>query len=707
MRCLALVALLFAGARIGARADALLPERVLPPAPFPHVYEEAPTTETIAPGVEYGDYQMLTAAGPLAVHVVAVQTRRSDVRIGDALADGRLVSPGETVGSMALRTGAVAAINGDYFDIGQTNEPENIVVHDGTLLHVPRKRYALAITRDGAAHIVEFSFSGQIVIGERTFSLDGIDQLAPDGGISLLTPEYGSVPPRDDVTLVAVEPIGGTPPLARYRVTRIADNLRREPAGYYIAIGSSAYGLVDTPNPGEIATVSGDLEPLGLDAIETAIGGGPLILRDGRWYDDPDGPHGGAFAKRIPCSGAAIAPDGRLFLLEVDGRQPAISVGLLRPEFAALMRAFGATDGLALDGGGSSTLVVRRLGESRPTVENAPSDGIERKVADALLVFSSAPYSRPSAIVARPGTVRAITGADVPLHVAAVDAARHVTPMPATLQTSVVPRSLGIVRDGVFTALLPGTGTILLRSGPLRGSVPVEVERTPARLRISPFRPNVERNGTLVLRAHAFDARGYPLALPSLLPWSSSTGHIDARGVFAAGQGNADIGVRVGDALARTLVTVGSHEIALPFAARARFVTVPHGGQGSLAKDAGCSECVQLAYSFSSGERAAYALADLALPLGTIGLSFDVLDDGSGARLRVLLRNAIDEDVYLDATRLDSPGWRHVVVRFPPEATQAAQAARLVALYVLRPKGIELARGRITIRAVRAVVAGE
>jgi len=45
----------------------------------------------------------------------------------------------------------------------------------------------------------------------------------------------------------------------------------------------------------------------------------------------------------------------------------------------------GAKDAMNLDGGGSSTMVVRDY------VMNTPSDGRERKVADAILVFAGAP----------------------------------------------------------------------------------------------------------------------------------------------------------------------------------------------------------------------------------------------------------------------------------------------------------------------------
>lgn len=682
---------------------ALLPARLDPEAPFPRIFEQAPTIESVAPGVEYGDYQLLTSIGPLSIHVVAVEPHRGDVRVESVLADNALDSHGETVGSMAKRTRAIAGINGDYFDIGNTNRPENIVVRDGALLQVPYRRYALAITRDGFAHVAEFSFSGELRVNQRTLSLSGVDELPPpNGGLSLLTPGYGRVRPQDDVTLVTLEPLSGTPPLARYRVTGIADNLSSQPPGYYVAIGPSEYTAVEAFDVGAVVEAGGTLEPIDLESIATAIGGGPLILHDGDWYDDADGPNGREFSKRIPCSGAAIAPDGRLFLIEVDGRHPETSVGLKRPEFAALMRSLGATEGLALDGGGSSTMAVRRLGESEPVVTNSPSDGVERPVGDGLFVYSTAPVGPAVRLVARPNVVRAVPGAEVPLRIAAVDAANHVAVAAAAVRVSVSPASLGEFRNGQFVALHPGYGRLFLRGDGLQGDVDIEVDATPARTRITPARPNVETDSTVALVPHAYDAHGYPLELPASLPWKSTAGSIDARGEFHAGSHDADVTVRIGDALAVTRVTVGSHDEELPFAQYAHFVTIPHGGQGGLAKDAGCSSCVELRFSFSGGERAAYAMTDVPLPNDTIGLTFDLQDDGSAARLRVALRNEINEDVLLDATQLGEAGWRRVVVRFPPDA----QASRLIAIYVLPSKGIELSEGSVVLRNVRAIVAG-
>jgi hypothetical protein len=69
----------------------------------------------------------------------------------------------------------------------------------------------------------------------------------------------------------------------------------------------------------------------------------------------------------------------KLWLIEVDGRQLPYSDGMTLPELASLMEALGIDEGLNLDGGGSSVMVVQG------TARNRPSDAAgERAVVNAL-----------------------------------------------------------------------------------------------------------------------------------------------------------------------------------------------------------------------------------------------------------------------------------------------------------------------------------
>jgi hypothetical protein len=96
---------------------------------------------------------------------------------------------------------------------------------------------------------------------------------------------------------------------------------------------------------------------------------------------------------RAPRTAAGIADDGKtLVLLVVDGRLLSHSVGMSEVELADEMIRQGCTEALNLDGGGSSTLVMRDAADEAPQVKNRPSDGhdlriplsIERPVACVL-----------------------------------------------------------------------------------------------------------------------------------------------------------------------------------------------------------------------------------------------------------------------------------------------------------------------------------
>ncbi|HUN30102.1 MAG TPA: phosphodiester glycosidase family protein [Alphaproteobacteria bacterium] len=685
---------------IAAVLFAILPLQLDLAPPFPRVAYDAPTIERIAPGVEYGEYDLITDAGPIVVHAVAVAAHAPEIQLNTVLASDELQSPGETVSSMARRTDAIAGLNGDYFDIGRTNRPTNVVVRNGTLVSTPTNRYALAIGSDGAPQIVQMAFTGMLQLADRTVPLDAVNRM-PSGGTSLLTPAFGNVPPSDELTLVALAPTSGTPPLATYRVTGVVDNTTVQPPGYYLAIGLNAYASVGVPNLGDTIAASGDLAPLSLSNLTAAIGGGPLILDGGAWVDDPNGPSGGEYAQRIPCSGAAIGGDGTLYLLEVDGRQPELSVGVTRPEFAALMRAFGAVRGMAFDGGGSSELAARTPGQAGAVLVTAPSDGRERKVADGIFVYDTAPVGPASQLLATQPAVRALPGASVSLRFDAADAAQHIVAAPMPIDVQVEPATLGTYRDGTFTATQPGDGSIVARSGSLTERVPVAVLTDPSRVAILPLDPSVAQGGQLTLQARAYDAQGYALALPLRLPWRAQGASIDASGTLSARNTDALVSLLLGDHLADARVTVGFHDVPLVFTPS--FMTVPRGGDGAAGSSPDCPPCAQLRFALGPQERAAYLVTNVTLPQRSVGISFEVYDDGGGERLKLALRNAMNEEVLLTVGPMDHPGWRTVEVRLPPGL---AQPARLVAIYVIGSNASASVNGSISIKNLRAVVAG-
>ncbi len=109
---------------------------------------------------------------------------------------------------------------------------------------------------------------------------------------------------------------------------------------------------------------------------------------------------------RHPRTAVGQRADGRVVLVAVDGRV-SWSAGVTNSQLARLMVKLGAVTAMALDAGGSTTMAFDG------TVLNHPSDGAERPVADALMVFYYGIYARPPRLSLSPRTATASRTPDV------------------------------------------------------------------------------------------------------------------------------------------------------------------------------------------------------------------------------------------------------------------------------------------------------
>ena len=106
---------------------------------------------------------------------------------------------------------------------------------------------------------------------------------------------------------------------------------------------------------------------------KTGLAGGPTLIRGGAVVQS------NGFQMRAPRTAIGWNKD-YFFMVEVDGRQRNLSVGMTFPELADYMLKLGCEEAINLDGGGSSTMWV--LGN----VQNSPSEGQERPGANALVL---------------------------------------------------------------------------------------------------------------------------------------------------------------------------------------------------------------------------------------------------------------------------------------------------------------------------------
>jgi hypothetical protein len=508
------------------------------------------------------------------------------------------------------------------------------------------------------------------------------------------------------VTEVQLQPVNTDPPFGRYRVAGIADNSQTQPPGYYLAIGSNAYSSQGVPNAGDPVDISATSSPP-ISGLNSAIGGGPLLVKNGAWYPDPDGPSKGEFATHMPATSAGVTSEGKLLLFEIDGRQPEQSIGVLQPQLASLMIAFGVVTGMQFDGGGSSTMIARLPGQNAATVQNSPSDGKERRVADALMVYSDAPVGKAARLYAFPQAIRAMPGARIPVHFAVTDAGVHPVDCACTPRVTITPADAGTLSNGVFIAGPHAMDArMYVAAGTVHAEVPVYVTDSPAFVEITPRQPALLGGESVSLQAHAYDAHGYAIALPEHLGWHAAGGSIDTSGQFTAGARDSLVEVRLGSVLAQTVVTVGEHSMPVAFVQSAKFSTAPHGGEGSIEKDSPCEGCLTLNYDFTGAERAAYAAADIPLAQRALALSADVLGDGNGEILRLAVNNAINERFLYTVAKVDWHGWKHLEYRFSAALPQPITFKSLYVINRVGPGDAVKSAGSVTFRDVRLILAG-
>lgn len=98
----------------------------------------------------------------------------------------------------------------------------------------------------------------------------------------------------------------------------------------------------------------------------------------------------GNLANRAPRTVIGMKEDGTIVMMVVDGRQGGSGMhGCDGYELTAIMRAYGCVKAYNLDGGGSSTIVVRT--EEGLKVLNSPSDGRERSDGNCILICTVDP----------------------------------------------------------------------------------------------------------------------------------------------------------------------------------------------------------------------------------------------------------------------------------------------------------------------------
>ncbi len=340
---------------------------------------EKEKSTAVAQGIHRIDYVKRTMAGSVRGYILTVDPmlyRLDPVLAGD-------VVPGRaTVSAMAREYGAVAAINGGYFD------------WNGTILGMLRiggklagtgyqRRTAVGFRDDGSGAIGPVEYIGRVTIHSAMVPVSGVNTPRDNNSLVIYNSYYGKTTQTDkagrEFTVVGNKVVD-----IRQNNSPIPEN------GYVVSVSGRCRDTYTMVRKGDIVTFYESISsgsgvwgkaPVDWKNIPDIIGAGPQLVANGRAaVTKTEEQFPADIAKgRAPRTAIGLKDDGTWLLAVVDGRQTN-SVGMTLEELAELLVKYGAETAVNLDGGGSSEMVVNHQ------IVNSPSDGEERPVGSGIVV---------------------------------------------------------------------------------------------------------------------------------------------------------------------------------------------------------------------------------------------------------------------------------------------------------------------------------
>ncbi len=363
---------------------------------------------SIYPGLDYTNHRMSRI--PWSVHVARIDRADSRYGVHSGHANGLALglSPlTQILKQLPAELGEpVAAVNGDFYqrDRAYAGDPRGLQILQGHLLSAPVGGVSLWIDANGqpAAGPVSNRFAVKWPDGSSNpFGLNqdrGSDKLVlytqlmgrstkTSGGREfLLEPK-----PTGNISF-RLEP--GQEWIVQVREIREGGNSPVRPDTLVLSAGPALLRRLPPLAPGMELKLSTATFP-DLRGATTAISGGPMLVHQGQGLkiepQKSDSYEFSSMLERHPRSAVGWNKT-HFFLVQVDGRQAGLSVGMTLEELGDYMANLGCDEAMNLDGGGSATFWCAGA------IRNSPCDGHERAIANALVVLRQpeAPRANPN-----------------------------------------------------------------------------------------------------------------------------------------------------------------------------------------------------------------------------------------------------------------------------------------------------------------------
>ncbi len=678
---------------------ALLFTLLVPRLVFAYVYYETVETNPLSRGVNYSHYSQITDRGYRDVYVTTVQIKEPHIKLNPV--ESNQVGFKQPVSQLLSDSSVIAGVNGDFFGlVGKYSASfgpvvkDDILVSFNSLINKNKNEYAsFFIDKQKNPFILypktQLDF---FVEGEKRF-----DVISQNKITDMVHPTY-----IDSVLMENTRALDERFPGLVKLVVQKDKIIKISQKGESVDIPKDGFAIVISSNTadynlhqykvGQRAVITRSAT-VNFDNISTAIGGGGRILLDGQPVND-----GMVVTGLQPRTAIGISQDkSKIILMVVDGRGQ--SVGATHEEMGELLKRFGAFNAMHLDGGGSSTMVVKD-DKDNLTVVNNPSQGAQRNVINALGIFNKASVGEIQNLRVVPEQTRVFAKTPINIKVYGEDYYLNKIQIPPNQVRLVSDDVSGTFKDGFFYPQKTGTINFTAAYQNLSATASVTC------MDISAIRPQPSSivagvGGKVSLSFNGVSPDGYEAFIYNsgvqfeVVP--PELGYIEYGNFVASNSGSGYIRCSLGEATAYINVTVGfstdkitSFEDLTPIS----FVGLPETVTGSVSHTNAPAEdgfiAAKLDYKFlpgGDGNQIAYLTFNKPFQFNRklMGLKISVHGDNSGNWLRARLKDANGNDVYVNlAQEINWTGYKTIEASIP---SSAAQPLSLERLYVVSNGG--------------------
>ncbi|MFJ8581000.1 phosphodiester glycosidase family protein [Micromonospora sp. NPDC093277] len=372
-----------------AYADAGQPAVAGQPAPVTGGIPLINTVEKLGPGISLQHVKALDEKGWYDAQFLTVDLSNSAVST-DLLTSGPVASAGP-LSAAANKAGAVAGVNGEFFDIGNSNAALGGEIQNGQLRKTADVggRPHVGVSKDGIAQLVDLTVDATAYFAGADHKVLSINAAngggVPAGGLIAFTSAWGTYSRNRGLTGVANDQIAEVL-VENGSVVSVTPN---GPAGSgsipdegFVLVGrGAAAAAIRALQPGDPVKLSYALTDDVAKTMKFALGDGGTIVSGGQVVP-------GLTTSIAPRTALGFKDGGHTLVLATwDGPGGTGKGGVGIDREARDLAAMGVQTAVNLDGGGSTTMVARALGDDNATVRNVPSDGAERNDPNGVGVF--------------------------------------------------------------------------------------------------------------------------------------------------------------------------------------------------------------------------------------------------------------------------------------------------------------------------------